>query len=445
MGITHTFVSAIADDPTAAAAGEVLPSHWNADHDISLTSSDVGLGNVTNDVQTKAAILPNTGMDPGKVPIGNASGTAYAPRAISGDGGLASDGTLTVIKTNGASFAASATTDTTDASNISAGTLDSARLDAQLQSLAGLSYTGNTLKVVRVNAGETAFELATPSVASGDVVGPASSTDNAIARFDSTTGKLLQNSSGATLSDNHALTLAGATVTADEPMVNVTQTWNNAGVTFTGWKLNITSTASAAASLLLDLQKGGSSRLSMSKDGKATVQFDTGVLTYGMDIKGTDGITYAKLGGANALAARNDLVVINADSSTGLVNVGAGVVHLTNASGNRALLKSYVNLELSPGALGGGGTYVEVNSGTASTYRDLKLRNLLASGGNGSYTQTPSMTVANLAVAATAGNGARAYVTDATLAFAGNVGTAVTGGGANHTPVVVVNGAWVIG
>lgn len=36
-------------------------------------------------------------------------------------------------------------------------------LDAQLTSLASLSYTGNTLKVIRVNAGETDFELATVS------------------------------------------------------------------------------------------------------------------------------------------------------------------------------------------------------------------------------------------------------------------------------------------
>lgn len=35
--------------------------------------------------------------------------------------------------------------------------------DTQLDSLAGLSYAGNTLKVVRVNAGETDFELATIS------------------------------------------------------------------------------------------------------------------------------------------------------------------------------------------------------------------------------------------------------------------------------------------
>jgi hypothetical protein len=32
MPVTHAFVSGIADDPAAAALGEVLPSHWNASH-----------------------------------------------------------------------------------------------------------------------------------------------------------------------------------------------------------------------------------------------------------------------------------------------------------------------------------------------------------------------------------------------------------------------------
>lgn len=38
VSVTHAFTSAIADDPVAQAAGEVLPSHWNAAHTI------VGLG-----------------------------------------------------------------------------------------------------------------------------------------------------------------------------------------------------------------------------------------------------------------------------------------------------------------------------------------------------------------------------------------------------------------
>jgi hypothetical protein len=52
--------------------------------------------------------------------------------------------------------------------------------------------------------------LASAAGSLGDVVGPASSTDNAFARFDSTTGKLLQNSTGATLSDTGAAVFTGA-------------------------------------------------------------------------------------------------------------------------------------------------------------------------------------------------------------------------------------------
>jgi hypothetical protein len=52
--------------------------------------------------------------------------------------------------------------------------------------------------------------IASTASGTGDVVGPASSTDNAFARFDSTTGKLIQNSTGATLSDTGAAVFTGA-------------------------------------------------------------------------------------------------------------------------------------------------------------------------------------------------------------------------------------------
>lgn len=66
-------------------------------------------------------------------------------------------------------------------------------LDTQLTDIAGLAYASNALKVVRVNAGETAFELATLA-GGGDFSGPGSSTDNALVRFDGTGGKTGQNS-----------------------------------------------------------------------------------------------------------------------------------------------------------------------------------------------------------------------------------------------------------
>lgn len=64
-----------------------------------------------------------------------------------------------------------------------------------------------------------------------------------------------------------SLSITGGTVTANNPVLSATQTWNNAAVTFTGWQLNVTDTASAAASLLMNLQVGGSSRFYVSKAG----------------------------------------------------------------------------------------------------------------------------------------------------------------------------------
>jgi hypothetical protein len=51
---------------------------------------------------------------------------------------------------------------------------------------------------------------------------------------------------------------------------DLADTWANAAVTFTGIKLNVTDTASAVASNLMDLQVGGASRFSVRKDGRAT-------------------------------------------------------------------------------------------------------------------------------------------------------------------------------
>jgi hypothetical protein len=65
------------------------------------------------------------------------------------------------------------------------------------------------------------------------------------------------------------LTVLGGTLTgASTPFLNLSQTWNNAATTFTGALVNVTDTASNAASLLQDWQVGGSSKLSIVKTGK---------------------------------------------------------------------------------------------------------------------------------------------------------------------------------
>ncbi len=75
---------------------------------------------------------------------------------------------------------------------------------------------------------------------------------------------------------------------------------------------------------------------------------------------------------------------------------------------------------------------VEVNNGTAGTFRDLILRNV----------RTNPTTVGALPAAATAGAGARGFVTDATAC---TLNGALTGGGAVACPVHSDGSAWLGG
>ena len=78
-------------------------------------------------------------------------------------------------------------------------------LDADLTSIAGLTKSGNTLKVIRVNAGETAYELATVTSGSGDA-----QTADPLSQFASTTSAQL----AGVISDE---TGSGALVFANSP------------------------------------------------------------------------------------------------------------------------------------------------------------------------------------------------------------------------------------
>lgn len=65
-----------------------------------ITKAAVGLSNVTDDAQTKAAIVPNTVPTAGQLLVGNAGGTAYAAVSASGDATVASTGAVTLATVN---------------------------------------------------------------------------------------------------------------------------------------------------------------------------------------------------------------------------------------------------------------------------------------------------------------------------------------------------------
>jgi len=64
------------------------------------------------------------------------------------------------------------------------------------------------------------------------------------------------------------LSLNGGTITANAPILNLVQEWNNATTGFKGIALNITNTASQWDSMLLDMKVGGASMLAVSPSGQ---------------------------------------------------------------------------------------------------------------------------------------------------------------------------------
>lgn len=75
------------------------------------------------------------------------------------------------------------------------------------------------------------------------------------------------NHSSGYIASNNCLRLTTGSKTVSDPAVSATQTWNAGAVTFTGLLLNVTDTASAAASKLADFQLAGNSVFAFEKSG----------------------------------------------------------------------------------------------------------------------------------------------------------------------------------
>jgi hypothetical protein len=75
-------------------------------------------------------------------------------------------------------------------------------------------------------------------------------------------------------------TISGATVTTSQPVLNLAQTWSASGVKFTGLNFNAIDTTSNAASCLIDLQVGGTSKFVVDKAGRIRGDSSTNVQAY---------------------------------------------------------------------------------------------------------------------------------------------------------------------
>ena len=115
-------------------------------------------------------------------------------------------GTIATQDASNVTITGGSVTGITDLAVADGGTGASTAANARVNLLP--SYTGNGGKVLAVNVGATDTEwitVATGGGGTGDVIGPASSTDNTVVRFDGTTGKIIQ-TSGVTINDSNEIT-----------------------------------------------------------------------------------------------------------------------------------------------------------------------------------------------------------------------------------------------
>ncbi len=336
---------------------------------------------------------------------------------------------------------------------------------------------------------------------SGDVVGPASATDNNIAVFDGATGKLIKDG-GATIASitgvpggsntqlqyNNSSAFGGAAgLTTDGNVLTDTQA---VGATSTDGYVLATSTAATVGAQKWSprIRWTGSGWKTTSTAAAQTVDFAVEV----RPIQGTtnpSGLWYLSssvAGGAfdHPIAVSTDGTLIlkpdaapgqathfsspgfgavsfgsGADDATGSVKAtrhlvpSNGVAFTDNTSppglalgtGHMISFTSGVNWSdtVDTGIKRNAAGVIEINSSTAGTFRDIKLRNLLVQAGG--VVQLASYTVATLPVAATAGAGALAFVTDASTTLILGLGGTVTGGGANKVPVFSDGTNWIYG
>lgn len=330
--------------------------------------------------------------------------------------------------------------------------------------------------------------------------------------LDPTTPQIRAPGAGDTYSFPRAITPSGANVTPitvsgysltgsnAQSMLDLSGTWNTTG-TPTALKLNVTDTASNAASLLMALQVGGANQFTVRKEGTVDCAVSgTAFLRLGAaDFQQFTGANRQLIMGGNALglsfistysvawsstttdaATSKDLFILRDAANTlaqrNGVNAQTFRVYntFTDASNyerlditwNAGTLQMFTvaagagtkrGLEIGTGTgnssnlnfttngtprwrVNGSGHIVSASDNTYDIGASgaTRPRNIFAAG----YVVTLSTTVASLPAAATAGAGARAFVTDAN---ATTFLSTVAGGGANKVPVVSDGTNWLIG
>jgi len=191
--------------------------------------------------------------------------------------------------------------------------------------------------------------------------------------------------------------------------------WNSATTTFTGLKLNVTDTASAAGSNLLDLQVGGTAIFSVGSVGNTSTAFAWRI--------GTGSVAWSPYGGATAFGAAGGNPAFTIEGALGAGIPSAAMIWWTASPSSGAYSQRDIAL-------------------TRDQANVLKITD--GSTGTG-YLKLIPTTVGALTAAATVGAGTKAFVTDSTSTLSSHHGQIVVGGGSNFVPVFSDGTNWIVG
>lgn len=230
--VTHSTAADSSFSATGVAA-------WEADHTLAgvgtMAEQNANNVNITGGSisgVTVAGVVTNV---TGTAPIASSGGTTPAisiPKATTSVDGYLSATDWTTFNNKLSTAVTSATAGT--GMSVSASTGPVTFTNTAPDQVVALTGAGTTV----VTGVYPNFTITSNDEFDGDVVGPASATDNAIARFDSTTGKLIQNSV-VTVSDTGAI--AGATTITDLDYLDFDTTYaTTLGAGQLGWNGNDT-------------------------------------------------------------------------------------------------------------------------------------------------------------------------------------------------------------
>jgi len=222
-----TATETVVDTDTTYTAGSGLQLNGTTFDALTATTSTSGITTLTNTIdgtETKA-LTPKAVNDAGYLTAESDTLQTVVDRGNTSTTDITVSGLLTAA--TGVTLEQNTPATTTDKLYNVGGSLyfngSAVDTDTTYAAGSGLELSGTTFNAKTATTSASGITTLTNTIDStetkaltpkavndaGYVVGPASSTDNAIARFDGTTGKLIQDTSGAIIDDNNILTVNG--------------------------------------------------------------------------------------------------------------------------------------------------------------------------------------------------------------------------------------------